>query len=81
MKAREFFESLGPNFMTPHVIKYVDTDKYLIELSEGEGFTRNKIYGVTVVGVNGERDPTGELSNMFHSRKEAEDWIAELKRR
>lgn len=42
------------NIITPTVKKYGKAGKYVYELSEGE-FSKKKIYGVTVVEIDGNR--------------------------
>jgi len=36
-----------PNFMTPTIVKLLEHKGFIIELSEGTDFKRNRIYGVT----------------------------------
>ena len=44
----------GSNFMTPIVLETKQVGKLAYELSEGEGFNRNKIFGVAVRTIQGE---------------------------
>ena len=76
MKARDYFKTQGKNFMTPEIIRYIDSDRYLIELSRGTGFDHEPIYGVTVATITGR--PLFDESQMFHSLEEAEGYIAGL---
>jgi hypothetical protein len=64
-KPREF-RGTGHNFMTPNVLSYWRVGKLAVELSKGEGFSHNAIYGVTVRG-SGDEKKDGELSKMFHN--------------
>lgn len=73
MKAKDYFKNMGPNFMTPEPIEYIDTDDYMIELSKGEGFDREPIYGVTVATSGGMR-LYGD-SQMFVSEEDAREHI------
>ena len=65
----------GKNIMTPDVLGYFKLRRGLgyAELSEGEGFVHEAIYGVTI-----RPDPTHGLSQMFHSRSKAESYIESL---
>lgn len=64
----------GNNFMTPRVLAYYKLRKGYAELSEGEGMSRQPIFGVTV-----RPEPKGvRLSKLFQSRAEAERYIAEM---
>lgn len=47
---REFFNGKG-NFMTPQTVRYGRSGHYIYELSKGEGFKGETIYGVTVLEV------------------------------
>ena len=76
MKASEFWTAKGTNFMTPNVIKHIDTEKYMIEFSSGRGMGGGKIYGVSVAKNNGECD--FDKSECFHSESEAIAYINEL---
>lgn len=73
MKAKDYFKGMGPNFMTPEPIEYIDTDEYMIELSKGEGFDHEPIYGVTVATSEGTR-LYGD-SQMFFSEEDAREHI------
>jgi hypothetical protein len=68
----------GKNLMTPDVIRYINTDKYIVELSQGTGFGGEDIFGVTVLNkrTNGAEL---ELDQMFYSREFAEAYIADLR--
>ena len=70
----EYFK--GKNFITPEVIDYYQSDDYICELSSGPGiFNDKKVYGVTVVAIDGKPN---ELSDMFYSLKEAKAYINSL---
>jgi hypothetical protein len=66
---------IHPNFMTPHISRLIDISPYIIELSEGTGFKREPIFGVTVLrqcGNTFENMVTWEnINKMFYSRQEA----------
>lgn len=79
MKAREIFKNIvkGENFMTPNVLGYYKIKNGSTELSQGEGFTGNTIYGVTVVRDN---EHNHDLSQVFYSELEAREYINSLKK-
>jgi len=43
------------NMMTPNLITYGSVPGYVYEISSGEGFRRETIYGVTILTKRGER--------------------------
>lgn len=60
------------NFMTPTVISTRKNGETVAELSQGEGFGRSPIYGVTVVKqVDGKWVSDYARGQMFHDRAEA----------
>jgi hypothetical protein len=70
------------NFMTPDALTYgLITPSLAYELSEGEGLDRTPIFGVTIVEWKGrkETERKHDLSKMFATRKDAEDYIQSLK--
>ena len=70
------------NSMTPNVLKYGAKNNFqiLYELSSGEGFNREKIYGVTVlVKKDKEYIHNHELSAGGFSQEEAYHHISTLK--
>lgn len=72
----------GSNFMTPDVLRYGFTGKYVYELSEGRGMDNQPIFGLTVVDWAvrpSERKHNRELSQLFYSREFAEAVAADLK--
>ena len=73
-RPKDFFESEGENFMTPHVLRYgwIEEKKVAYELSTGTGFTFNSLFGVTI------RPDKNKQSNCFDSKREAESYIEEL---
>lgn len=78
MRAREYFRDMGRNFMTPYNVQYRTVGRFAVELSEGEGFDRTPIYGVSVVDrATGEMD--FELSYCFHSEAAVQWWLNELR--
>jgi len=66
---------IGQNFMTPRIIGYVKLKAGLYaELSQGEGMSRQPIFGVTV-----RPDDEHKLSKGgYQSRQDAEEYIEEL---
>jgi hypothetical protein len=65
----------GKNFMTPHVLGYYGNAKTAVELSQGTGFSHEKIFGVTVV-LDGIHD--NDKSKCFYSETEAINYIKQL---
>jgi hypothetical protein len=70
----------GRNFMTPDIVGYYKLRDGYAELSVGEGFTRETIYGVT---VRPETEGDGiyaanRRSKMFHSKRAALAYIEEM---
>jgi hypothetical protein len=69
----------GRNFMTPDVIAYYKLYKGYAELSDGTGFNRQPIYGVTVQGYGETLDGIPDTaSRMFRSKAEALSYIQAL---
>lgn len=73
----------GRNFMTPELIKfgYVEQPKQsnvplVYELSKGEGFSREIIYGLTVKDLSGKT--INDLSGCYHSMILIENLIKSL---
>lgn len=67
----------GKNLMTPDVIRYGVSGPYAYELSEGEGFSREPIYGVTVL-LRGSGERRNDLSKCVYSLAGAEAYIREI---
>lgn len=63
----------GTNILTPRIKGYYRLAEGYAELSEGEGMSRQPIFGVTV-----RPDPNPRRSKLCHSLKEAEDYIKEM---
>jgi hypothetical protein len=63
----------GKNFMTPELVGYYKTRKGYAELSTGEGFLREPIFGVTV-----KPDPDHALSKVCFTKSEALTYIKAL---
>lgn len=69
------------NIMTPNVIRYGKISKNIAyELSSGRGIVNEQIYGVSVVEIdeNGETIRRTDLSKMFYSLEESEDYIKKI---
>jgi hypothetical protein len=86
MKAQQIFEKEfrgSKNFMTPHVIEYGNVKANIAyELSDGEGFSHETIYGVTVVNYNPITRITErafDKDKMCESLTEAREYIQSLK--
>ena len=73
--AKSAFAGLGRNFMTPTALAYrwltVEGKRWAVELSEGEGFDREPIFGVTFRDPENPNEAEIELSGLFHSKREA----------
>lgn len=85
MTAKAIFKSVygdSTNFMTPDVLEYgeLPKDRYY-ELSEGEGFDREPIFGVTVVFLDydGKHKRSENESKLVFSMREARQYIEQLK--
>lgn len=77
---KEIFERVyngATNFMTPYVERYGKRGKVIYELSSGSGFNCERIYGVTVLSLDGEKQPTLSKGG-FTKLSEAEQYIKEL---
>jgi hypothetical protein len=63
------------NWVTPNVINFGESGKYIWELSSGEGMSGNIIYGVTFLTKNG--DDADDISmGGFQSLEEAQGHIS-----
>tara|TARA_Y100000034_G_scaffold25948_1_gene30988 strand:+ start:870 stop:1214 length:345 start_codon:yes stop_codon:yes gene_type:complete len=71
------------NFMTPHVIKRGKAHRNIAyELSSGEGFNHEPIYGVSIAMIDENTRKTKRLyndSHMFNSLAEAKVYINDYK--
>ena len=67
----------GHNFMTPNFERYVRAGKYVCEITSGNGFDGDPIFGVTVVNTDTQTHNT-KLSKMVSSMQGAEDYIKGL---
>ena len=76
---KKFFNN-QKNFMTPDVIRYGRTKEHLFELSEGLGFTNDRIFGLTVLRIDHNNNLVrSNHSGMVHSEEEAQTVIDSLK--
>lgn len=66
-----------PNVITPDIIARKQIGEVHYELSSGDGFGTDTVYGVTVLSATGER--MSSLGGCFESRDKALDHIATLK--
>ena len=74
----EAYKRYGRNFMTPSVlaVQHFPEEKKTVELSQGEGFKHEPIFGVTFLfyDESGERVfPKPDLSRLIRSKQEAWD--------
>lgn len=65
----------GKNIITPNLIGYRKIPNGIVEITEGTGFSNEKVYGVTVV-QNGIHDH--DKSKCCHSIEEVEEHIKTL---
>ena len=70
----------GDNFMTRNHIKTIYINDFAVEITTGEGFGHQNIYGVTVVDTI-ENKHRIDLGKCLHSEKEVENYIKELSKR
>ncbi|KIL38008.1 hypothetical protein SD70_29365 [Gordoniibacillus kamchatkensis] len=83
-QAREVFQTVEPNFMTPNVLSYHEAGVYAIELARGIGVDGEPIFGVSVLKRDGSdaRDlETKAMSRLMNSEAEARAYIRAIKRR
>lgn len=68
------------NFLTPSTVYFRRVFDYLVEVSEGEGFDRNKIYGVTVLEIDSNEHTAHkhDFSKCVHSLTEVESYLTTL---
>lgn len=78
-KASEDFCSVvkGQNFMTGRHIKTIYINDFAVEITEGEDFSHNKIYGVTVVDTKDNKHRT-KLGKCCYSIAEVEKYVKDL---
>ena len=67
------------NFITPHVLGYLKTDNSIIEISEGEGFKKNTIYGITVVKNDKHNHDLSKAEYSWFKVEEYVDYLIEKK--
>lgn len=72
-KAYTYFPNT--NFMTPNILRVGFRGRYAYELSEGEGFDRRPIFGVSLRLKSTADHVDGKL---FQKKTEAENFISEL---
>jgi len=65
------------NFMTPNVLKRGVKGNFAYEISEGEGFNREPIFGVTFINRATETQEY-DLSKMVYSLQEANEYLEEV---
>lgn len=79
---KEIFETTfkGKNIMTPDVVEYGKTGDLIFEISEGTGFNREPIFGVTVLDITDEENPVrrSALNKLCHSLEEAQEYASDL---
>lgn len=76
---REFFKS--KNIMTPDPIRFGQSGKFFYEISQGEGFDNEDIFGVTILedmgsGIYKHRH---DLGGMKHNLNEAKNFASGTK--
>jgi len=76
-----FEETLkGKNIMTPHIVEYGNSGRFLFEISEGTGFDREPIFGVTVLELLEDETVKRrcDLNKLFDDLEEARTHAEEL---
>lgn len=67
------------NFMTPNSIRHGEKGDYIYEVSEGRGFTNEKIYGLTCLKkVKGVYVRDTEHNDCHHSIASVDEAIAKI---
>ena len=82
MNPKQTFRSIvkGRNFITPKVLKYGKTGRHIYELSDGEGFKHNIMYGITVITLEDcNWKYNTDLGKMCEDLNEATSYIKQLK--
>ena len=77
--AHEIFQAAyngQTNFMTPDVISCRIHNGLAVEISQGHGFDRKRIFGVTVLETDGTKRP--DLNKLFFSQAKAEAYVETL---
>ena len=73
-----------PNFMTPTLQKFEVIDNHVVELSRGEGFDYEPLYGVSLLSREGENNfstyagYTSGVSSAFRDYKKAEEHFDDI---
>ena len=69
-----------PNFITPDLLKYDKMGNYVVELSEGRGFTNKPIFGVTLLEKEDDHFKSfgRGFSQPFHDKRMALDYFDKL---
>ena len=72
----DLFREVVPNsnVITPHLVGYYNNGQYDMELTKGEGMSGTDVFGVTVVNTV-TKEHEHDISKMFHSRKEAVNYM------
>lgn len=65
------------NIITPNVLKYGTRGLFAFEISYGDGFDGETIYGVTLINKE-TRKHNHELSRSFNTRGEVTDYLADV---
>jgi hypothetical protein len=64
------------HLLTPDIERYGKAGNYYYELSSGDGIQKEKIYGVTVLTIGGEKT---DLNSFFSTLEKAERFIKSLR--
>lgn len=67
------------NFITPDILGYLRINNSIIEISKGEGFSKNIIYGVTVIKNNKHNHDLSKAEHSYHKVEEYVDYLIEKK--
>jgi len=72
------FKFKSNNFMTPNLVAIFYVNNFAVELSRGDGFKREKLYGVTVVDTS-DSSRRCDLSQCCHSVQEVHQAISKVR--
>ncbi|RKX36899.1 MAG: hypothetical protein DRP20_05445 [Thermotogae bacterium] len=79
MSQFEKWQKFHPNFVTSELVKYKEIGEYVVELSKGEGFVGEEVFGVTALKREDNRYfSVHDLSKLFFDREAAEKYFQDL---
>lgn len=75
---KEYGKEGHHNFMTPRILNVITLSNKVIELSTGEGFEHEPIFGVSVWEYDGKELKRSDKSKLCFSKKSANSYIRGL---